>query len=90
MDWRRAYTKSFEQVRDQLRRERALGRPPRRAGVGRGVDMRDFSDAEIDRYARREATRRTEEAINQEIEARRADGRTVEGCIEEIWTRAAA
>lgn len=70
MDWRTAHDEAFRDVRDQLRHERALGRAPRRAqGAGRGIDMRNFSDAEIDRYARREAERRVQEAINREREA---------------------
>lgn len=69
MDWRVAFGESFVSVRDQLRRERALGQPPRRARVGGvGIDMKDFSDASIDAYARREAERRTQESINRHKE----------------------
>jgi hypothetical protein len=67
--WRYAFEQSFVRVRDQLRVERAAGMMPRRAqGCGRGVDMKNFSDAEIDRYARREAERRVNEAINRHNE----------------------
>lgn len=68
-DWRFAYERAFVRVRDQLRAERAAGMSPRRAqGAGRGVDMRNFSDAEIDRYARHEAERRVQEAMNRHVE----------------------
>lgn len=90
MNWQRAYCETYKAVRGQLERERALGQPPRRARVAAGVDMRDFSDAEIDRYARREAERRTSEAINREIESRRQKGESLAGLVEEIWTDAAA
>lgn len=68
-NWQYAYDSAFVRVRDQLRMERAAGNRPRRAeGAGRGIDMKDFSDAEIDRYARREAERRVQEAINRHRE----------------------
>jgi len=89
MNWRRAYVESFLAVRDQLRRERSQGQAPRRARGVVGVDMRDSSDAEIDRYARREAERRTQEALNREIERRRRDGGSVEGFVEEVGRAAA-
>jgi hypothetical protein len=68
-NWRHAYEQAFVRVRDQLRAERAAGGAPRRAqGAGRGVDMRNFSDSEIDRYARHEAERRVQEAMNRHVE----------------------
>jgi hypothetical protein len=68
-NWRHAYEQSFVRVRDQLRAERAAGATPRRArGAGAGVDMRSFSDGEIERYAWHEAERRVQEAINRHNE----------------------
>lgn len=57
-DWREVYADSFVGIRDQLKAERAAGRS-RRPG------MSSFTDAAIDRYARREAEKRVQQAINR-------------------------
>ena len=54
-DWFAVWDDAYNGVRNQLRAERTLG--TRRA--------REFSDRAIDDYARREAERRCNEAINR-------------------------
>ena len=56
-DWRAVWEDAFVGVRDQLRAERAVGL--------RRVGLRSTSDSALDRYARREADRRCEQAINR-------------------------
>lgn len=57
-DWIGVWEDNFLGVRLQLRGERAAGMAPRRG-------MKSYSDSAVDLYARREATRRVEEAINR-------------------------
>ncbi len=89
-DWRADYRDAFSRVRDQLRRERASGGRPRFAvgaggrrlfaegrrdpGTFSGLTMKDYSDSEIDRYARTEAERRTRAAIREHHKALREKG----------------
>lgn len=57
-DWVAVWEDAYSGVRNQLRAERALGNRPR-------VNMRNYSDDQIDQYARREAEKRCQEAINR-------------------------
>lgn len=57
-DWIGVWEDNFLGIRGQLRGERAAGMAPRRG-------MSSYSDSAVDAYARREATRRVEEAINR-------------------------
>lgn len=69
-DWRVVWEDNFVRIRDQLRAERGAGMRPR-------VGMRNYSDREIERYTRREAARRCDEAINrhnEEIEQKARKG----------------
>lgn len=61
MNWVAFWEDQFVRIRGQLRGERAAGMRPR-------VGMKDYSDAAIDRYSRREADRRCEEGINRHNE----------------------
>lgn len=68
-DWREVYADTYQRIRVQMEQERASHLQPRRG-------MKDYSDEAIDQWARREATRRIEEAINrwneeQDIKARK-------------------
>lgn len=73
MNWRRAYIEAFLDVRGSLLEDRRLGRP--RWRLDRTRDNADdrpadtsglarWSEARIDAYARREAARQIERAIN--------------------------
>jgi hypothetical protein len=55
-DWIEVWESSYLGIRGQLQGERAAGMAPRRG-------MKNYSDSQIDRYARKEATRRIEESI---------------------------
>lgn len=57
-DWRRIWEGEYLSIRDQLRSDWSAGRPPRRG-------MKRWGDAEIDKYARAEASRRCERAIRE-------------------------
>lgn len=69
-DWAAVWEDHYVRIRDQLRAERAAGMRPR-------LGMRDYSDRSIDTYARKEASRRCDEAINrwnEEIEEKARKG----------------
>ena len=57
-NWGEVWEDAYTGVRGQLQHERAAGSRPR-------LGMKSYSDSEIDRYARREAERRCQEAINR-------------------------
>lgn len=62
-NWPALWEDAFVRIRGQLRAERGAGMRPR-------LGMRDYSDGAIDRYARREADRRANEAIIRHNEAK--------------------
>lgn len=55
-NWRALWVDQFVRIRDQLYQERAAGMRPR-------LGMKNYSDGEVDRYSREEASRRAEVAI---------------------------
>lgn len=69
-EWPRVWEDHFTRVRDHLKAERAAGCAPRRG-------MKSFEDSQVDAFARKEATRRCEEAVNrwnEEIETKARKG----------------
>ncbi|MCY1055434.1 hypothetical protein [Nannocystis sp. SCPEA4] len=69
-NWTEVWEDNFIRIRDQLRAERAAGMRPR-------LGMKSYSDDQIERYTRREAARRCDEAINrwnEEVETKARKG----------------
>lgn len=57
-DWKEVWEDNYVRIRDQIKAERAAGCSPRKG-------MKDHSDSSIDKYSRKEANRRCDEAINR-------------------------